>query len=183
MTRPQVVAYRLSDQQAVEAFFAEVWQGSRFPFDPERAHSDLRRIPAEYQANGGGFWLMRLSKVITGTVAVCRRPDNVAEVKRLNVMRQHRGRGLGERLLPWHTPSPLAMTPSGSIRFETAVPLSVFLRRPVSLRSLATTTIQTRICSWNSTYGTARLGQDICVASFSRAPSVPWRSCATTVHP
>ncbi len=118
MTPPQVVAYRLSDQQAVEALFAEVWQGSRFPFDPERAHSDLRRIPSEYQANGGGFWLMRLSKVITGTVAVRRRPDNVAEVKRLNVMRQHRGRGLGERLLR-HALAHAVATGYDTVRLDT----------------------------------------------------------------
>src|ERR1700719_3584999 len=98
MTTPHVVAYRLSDQQAVEAFFAEVWQGSRFPFCPEGAHADLRRIPAEYQADGGGFWLMRLSDEIIGTVAIRRFPG-IAEVKRLNVVQRHRGQGLGERLL------------------------------------------------------------------------------------
>lgn len=99
MTPPEIVAYELQDQPALEVFFGEVWQGSRFPFDPEGAHSDLRRIPAEYQQNGGGFWLMRLSGQILGTVAARRLPRNIAEVKRLNVLEQHRGRGLGDRLL------------------------------------------------------------------------------------
>lgn len=82
MTVPEIVSYKLHDQPEVEAFFSEVWQRSRFPFDPEGAHSDLRRIPAEYQANGGGFWLMRLSQHIVGTVALRRLPRNVGEVKR-----------------------------------------------------------------------------------------------------
>jgi ribosomal protein S18 acetylase RimI-like enzyme len=94
-----IVAYHPSDQPDIEAFFAEVWRDSRFPFDPKRAHSDLRRISAEYQVNDGGFWLMRLSQAIIGTVAVRRLPGNIAEVKRLNVGNEHRGRGLGGELL------------------------------------------------------------------------------------
>ena len=75
-----------------------VWQRSRFLFDPEMAHSDLRRIPAAYQSNGGGFWLMRDSQII-GTVAIRRLSADVAEVKRLNVSESDRGRGLGRQLL------------------------------------------------------------------------------------
>ena len=98
MNQPEIIAYRSGDQAEVEAFFANVWRRARFPFDPEAAHSDLRRIPAAYQSNGGGFWLMRDPEII-GTVAVRRLPENVAEVKRLNVAEFHRGRGLGRQLL------------------------------------------------------------------------------------
>ena len=118
MINPEIIAYELPDQSSVEAFFGEVWQGSRFPFDPERAHSDLRRIPTEYQANGGGFWLMRLSRQIVGTVAVRRLPRNVAEVKRLNVTQQHRGRGFGDRLFR-HALAHAIGTGYGTVRLDT----------------------------------------------------------------
>ena len=75
-----------------------MWRDSRFPFDPGGAHADLRRIPSEYQSNGGGFWLMFLSGRVVGTVAVRRLPGNVAEVKRLNIVPQQRGQGLGGQL-------------------------------------------------------------------------------------
>ena len=98
MARPEIVAYQLQDQSEVEAFFASVWRLSRFPFDPEGAHSDVRGIPTVYQFNGGGFWLIRFSQIV-GTVAIRRLSENIAEVKRLNVTEAHRGRGLGSRLL------------------------------------------------------------------------------------
>ena len=62
MTTPEILEYELNDQARLEAFFSEVWQKSRFTFDPEGAHSDVRRIPTEYQTNGGGFWLLRLAQ-------------------------------------------------------------------------------------------------------------------------
>jgi hypothetical protein len=49
MRSPEIVAYAPSYQSQLEAFFREVWQQSRFPFDPEGAHSDLRNIPTQYQ--------------------------------------------------------------------------------------------------------------------------------------
>src|SRR5436309_5859636 len=98
MRSPEIIAYEPSYQSQLEAFFREVWQQSRFPFDPEGAHSDLRNIPTQYQVNGGGFWLMCQSDQIVGTVAIRRLAADVAEVKRLNVTADHRGRGFGDRL-------------------------------------------------------------------------------------
>ncbi|PYR29797.1 MAG: hypothetical protein DMF90_29050, partial [Acidobacteria bacterium] len=98
MRSPEIIAYEPSYQSQLEAFFREVWQQSRFPFDPEGAHSDLRNIPTQYQVNGGGFWLMCQSDQIVGTVAIRRLAADVAEVKRLNVTADHRGCGFGDRL-------------------------------------------------------------------------------------
>jgi ribosomal protein S18 acetylase RimI-like enzyme len=95
---PEILPYEPHDQTDLERFFGEVWQDSRFQFDPEHGHSDIRRIPDEYQTQGGGFWLMRLDQRIVGTVAVRRLPGNIAEVKRLNVLQGHRGRGFGDTL-------------------------------------------------------------------------------------
>lgn len=99
VTDADIVPYRLRHQQAVEACFRDAWRDSRFPFDPSGAHSDLRRIPAEYQCAGGGFWLLAPTDRVIGTVAVRRLPDNIAEVKRLSVLPGYRGLGLGARLL------------------------------------------------------------------------------------
>ena len=98
MNAPELISFAPDDQQAVEAFFREAWRASRFPFDPAGAHADLRRIPAEYQSNGGGFWTLRADGRIIGTLAVRRLPGNVSEVKRLNLLAPYRGRGFGERL-------------------------------------------------------------------------------------
>jgi putative acetyltransferase len=118
MTIPEIVAYELCDQPGIETFFRAVWHGSRFPFDPETAHSDLRRIQIEYQMHGGGFWLMRISEHIVGTVAVRRLSQDVAEIKRLNVDQQHRGVGFGDRLLR-HALAHSAQTGYRAVRLDT----------------------------------------------------------------
>ena len=99
MAPPEIATYRPGDQAHVEAFFRKAWRDARFPFDPAGAHADLRRIPDEYQSSGGEFWLLRVGGGIGGTVGIRRLSADVAEVKRLNVLKQHRGRGFGERLL------------------------------------------------------------------------------------
>jgi ribosomal protein S18 acetylase RimI-like enzyme len=94
-----ITAYDPSVQGALESFFEDVWRASRFPFDPSRAHADLRRIPQEYQAHGGGFWLLVVEDEVVGTVAVRGLPNTIAEIKRMNVRQRFRCQGLGTRLL------------------------------------------------------------------------------------
>jgi putative acetyltransferase len=96
---PTLISYEADHQEVITFFFNEVWRGSRFPFDPSGAHADVLRIPAEYQSSGGGFWLLLIAGQVVGTVALRRLPDNVAEVKRLNVLTAFREQGLGTRLL------------------------------------------------------------------------------------
>ena len=98
MTVDQLMLYEPLQQQAVETFFAKAWIDTRFPFDPEGAHSDLCRIPYEYQSEGGGFWLLRVSERLVGTSAIRGLPGNIAELKRLVVLLEYRGQGLGDRL-------------------------------------------------------------------------------------
>ena len=93
-----LISYQPRHQQAIESFFSDVRRGSRFPFDPSGAHADLRRIPKEYQSGDGGFWLLMTADSLVGTVAVRQLLDNIAEVKRLNVLPHYRGLGLGARL-------------------------------------------------------------------------------------
>jgi GNAT superfamily N-acetyltransferase len=95
---PEIVAYTAGDQPVAEAIFQAAWSDGPFPFDPEGAHGDLRRIPEVYQADGGGFWLLRVGDRVVGTVAIRRLPGDIAEVKRLVVLREHRGRGYGDVL-------------------------------------------------------------------------------------
>ena len=98
MGAPEIVPYAAEDQPVAEALFQAAWSDGPFPFDPEGAHGDLRRIPEVYQAGDGGFWLLRVGERVVGTVAIRRLPGNVAEVKRLVVHRDYRGRGYGELL-------------------------------------------------------------------------------------
>jgi ribosomal protein S18 acetylase RimI-like enzyme/predicted O-methyltransferase YrrM len=94
-----ITPYDPSVQGTLESFFEDVWRDSRFPFDPSRAHADLRQIATEYQSRGGGFWLVRVEGRIVGTVAVRRLPNNTAEIKRLNVRKEYRAQGIGASLL------------------------------------------------------------------------------------
>ena len=96
---PTIISYESDHQPVVASFFNEVWRGSRFPFDPSGSHADLLRIPIEYQSRGGNFWLLFIGGQVVGTVALRRLPDNMAEVKRLNISVGFRQQGLGTLLL------------------------------------------------------------------------------------
>ena len=67
--------------------------------DPRDPVADLRRIATAYQTDGGDFWLLEVSGELVGTIAIRRLDSNVAEVKRFNVLSEHRGRGYGKLLL------------------------------------------------------------------------------------
>jgi putative acetyltransferase len=99
MKEPVIRSYLEEDQPPVETFFASTWAGTRFPFDPLGAHSDLRRIAEVYQSDRGDFWLLVAAESVVGTVAIRSLSPRLAEVKRLNVLASFRNRGHGRRLL------------------------------------------------------------------------------------
>jgi GNAT superfamily N-acetyltransferase len=146
----ELVSFAPCDQSAVETFFQTAWRESRFPFDPGGSHRDLRQIATIYQLDGGGFWLLRQGEHIVGTIALGRLPGNTAEVKRLNVLPEYRGRGLGDQLLR-HAIGESIAAGFVSLQLDTIRVLgsAAPLREAALWRFLATTTTPTPTCSSN----------------------------------
>lgn len=85
-------------QEALEEFLKITSAGPKFPFDPEKKHTDFRNIPKVYQVSNGQFWLLYSYERIIGMIALKSLSDTVGEVKRLNVHPNYRGSGYGDML-------------------------------------------------------------------------------------
>ena len=98
-TRP--IPYHPAAGHEVLAFFARVFAELGHDLDPASKDRDLADIPAAYQRDGGGFWMVRDGEggPVIGTVALRRLGDDVAELKRFYVREAWQGRGLGKSLL------------------------------------------------------------------------------------
>lgn len=61
--------------------------------------TDLKNIPEVYEGAGGTFVIAELDGVIIGMGALRRVDDRTAEVKRMRVLPEFQGNGLGTKLL------------------------------------------------------------------------------------
>ena len=52
-----------------------------------------------WQPDGGGFWVMESDGAVVGTVGIRRIDDELCDLCRLYLLAEHRGQGLGKRLL------------------------------------------------------------------------------------
>lgn len=95
----KIVDYRPEDQEAFLSFFREVFSEMGFVFDPDAKDADVMSIPEKYQVGPGLFWLAMANGKIVGSVALRELRDGLLELKRYYVLPDHRGRGLGARLL------------------------------------------------------------------------------------
>jgi len=94
-----IIPYSPDHQEVLEEMYRLSYARAGWPFDPEGKHVDIRRIPQEYQAGGGGFWLLLEDGRLVGAVALRPLSDGVVEMKRLVVRPDARGRGYGRQLL------------------------------------------------------------------------------------
>jgi ribosomal protein S18 acetylase RimI-like enzyme len=95
----EIVTYQVDFQEELEKFLKQTNASPKFPFDPAGRHQDFRKIPETYQTNNGQFWVLLLSSVPVGIIALKALSESLGEVKRLNVHPDHRGKGYGELLL------------------------------------------------------------------------------------
>lgn len=94
----EMIRYRTEHQGPLEHFLREARNNPQYPFDPEGAHRDMRKIPETYQVRAGQFWLLMHEDSIIGTIALKALDDDFGEVKRLLIHQDYRGRGYGEQM-------------------------------------------------------------------------------------
>ncbi|WP_186526375.1 GNAT family N-acetyltransferase [Leekyejoonella antrihumi] len=87
-------AYTPPDQPAFADLVNSVHAEFGFSYDPE-LDADLENPTAYYQH----LWLLRLDRAVVGSVALTPAKNRVATLKRMYVLPEHRGRGLGRQLL------------------------------------------------------------------------------------
>jgi putative acetyltransferase len=94
----RVRPYTHSDHQALMTFLGEVLSEMGHEFLPDKKDSDIRDIEDIYINNLGAFHVIEIDERICGSVGVRRFCEDIAELKRLYVAREHRGAGFGHAL-------------------------------------------------------------------------------------
>lgn len=94
VSEPTVGIYTPQDQPAFADLVISVHAEFGFSYDPE-LDADLENPTAYYQH----LWLLRLDRAVVGSAALTPAENGVAMLKRMYLLPEHRGRGLGRQLL------------------------------------------------------------------------------------
>ena len=94
----RITLFVSSDQAAVKQFIIDVWKEFGFNYHKEYDR-DLDDIQSFYMNLGGMFLILKQDKNIIGTIAVIKKTDVIAELKRLYVAKNYRGNGYGSALV------------------------------------------------------------------------------------
>ncbi|UCF05819.1 MAG: GNAT family N-acetyltransferase [bacterium] len=92
-------SYLPEDHPGVINVIKSVMDEYNYIMDFGEFDSDLVDIQSTYQDPGGEFWVLEIDHTIAGTVAAMPRQGETCELKRLYLLKGHRGRGWGRRLM------------------------------------------------------------------------------------
>jgi putative acetyltransferase len=89
------------DRQAAAGVIQEVLQEYGLPWQPETADRDVIDIETAYLKTGGEFWVVEHDTKIVGTAAYypIDRGENAVEIRKMYLLPEFRGKGLGNYLL------------------------------------------------------------------------------------
>jgi len=96
---PAIVPFEASHASAVLDVIGDVFREYAMTFEPSGFDADLTDIRRCYLERGGRFWVLVDEGRVVGTVAVVPTGRVGCEVKRLYLLPEYRGRGLGRALL------------------------------------------------------------------------------------
>lgn len=91
-------AYVPSHRASLFAFFGEVLAGMGYEFLPEGKDSDIGGIESAYTANRGSFHIVQAGGKVHGSVGLRKFSEEIAELKRLYLAAELRGKGIGREL-------------------------------------------------------------------------------------
>lgn len=95
----EIKVYNIELQQDIEQFFEKCFTELGWSYEPNGRHSDIANIQNSYMSNGC-FWCMYDDSRLIGTVAVrvINTEKEIAELKRLYVLKEEQGNGYGSML-------------------------------------------------------------------------------------
>ena len=94
-------AWEGRDRTAAAALIRTVLAEYGLGWEPEGADRDVLQVEACYQQVGGEFWLVERQGQVVGTAAYypVQRGDNAVEIRKMYLLPEVRGQGLGRFLL------------------------------------------------------------------------------------
>lgn len=96
---PPIATAGVTDVPGIVALIGRVYAEYGFVWDPRVEVPDLFEFDAHYVAPHGGFFVARSSATVVGSVGVERLADGRAELHRLYLDAELRGRGTGRALV------------------------------------------------------------------------------------
>jgi putative acetyltransferase len=98
--------FKIRDWQERDRTFAaqvikDVLQEYGLPWQPQGADRDVIEVESAYLEAGGEFWVVELNSTIVGTAAYqpIARGQNAVEIRKMYLLPEVRGKGLGKYLL------------------------------------------------------------------------------------
>ena len=151
--RPAIELFAPPHAAAVLDVIGTVFEEYGMSFDPSDFDSDLLDIPRHYADRGGWFSVLTDAGRVVGTVAAVPKDAAACEIKRLYLLPQYRGRGLGralmEHILDRAREAGFREAVAWSdVRLETAHRSTTASASSAS--ASATSTTSTRATSWDS---------------------------------
>jgi len=95
----EIKPYDASMQQDINCFYKKCFEALGWDYEPSGRHADTVNIPEEYLKTGR-FWCLYDGESLVGTIAlrVIDPFNQIAELKRLYVLPERQGEGLGSLL-------------------------------------------------------------------------------------
>ena len=93
--------WQSSDRTEAAEIIKNVLQEYGLPWQPEDADRDVVEVESAYLQVGGEFWVVELEGKIVGTAAYypISRGENAVEIRKMYLLPEVRGKGLGKHLL------------------------------------------------------------------------------------
>ena len=121
--------WQINDRDSAAAVIHQVLEEYGLPWQPELADRDVIEVESAYLDMGGEFWVVEYEAIIVGTAAYqpIARGNNAVEIRKMYLLPEVRGQGLGVYLLK-QLEKAIAMNDYQEIWIETATILKEAVR-------------------------------------------------------
>jgi putative acetyltransferase len=143
----QIRPWQPDDRQQVAALIAQVLVEFGLSWEPKGADRDVLAVEACYLQLGGQFWVVEQQELIVGTAAFMpvQRSPRAAEIRKMYLLPQARGAGLGRYLLQL-LEAEIAQSGFATIWIETVTVMQAAIRLYEAHGYQASTGVETQRC-------------------------------------
>ncbi len=94
---PEILEVTPEDRISFKKFILDVWK--EFGWTEDQIYPDLENPYDFYKSNGGILYLLKKNNLIVGSIAVTDEENKIAEISRLYLDKNVRGKGFGNKLI------------------------------------------------------------------------------------
>lgn len=99
MTTPIIRQATNADRETVQQIIYSILREYKLSVEPESTDADLKNIEKNYTEKGDYFGVVELDGKIVSTFAVSKRSENVCELRKMYLLPDYRGKGIGKLMV------------------------------------------------------------------------------------